>query len=274
MTTGGTSSTRASSPSTSGTEKRAARRQVDPQRFLASLPLFEALDAGTLARLAAATQRRPLAKGERLFRRGDTPTGMYMVVFGEIRLLAHSAARGERLTGVVGPGGSFGEPVMFLERPALVDAQAATDALVLHVPKEAVFAEIDRDPLFARRLIAALSRKVESLVQEREKQAAGTGRDRLADYLLARGGGEPGSVISLPASKAALASLLNLTPEHFSRLLHDMAAAGTLRVEGRRITVLQPARLAVARPRTRGQPSPQPSPKGRGSKASQPRKSL
>ncbi|MBK7277535.1 MAG: winged helix-turn-helix domain-containing protein [Betaproteobacteria bacterium] len=48
----------------------------------------------------------------------------------------------------------------------------------------------------------------------------------------------------LPATKAAIASQLNLSPEHFSRLLHELAAAGLLQVEGRRITVHDVERLA------------------------------
>lgn len=101
-----------------------ARPDIAPQAFLAALPLFKALDAAALGRLAAATTRRPLKRGERLFSKGDAVTGMYVVVYGEIRLVARSPARGERLTGVVSAGRSFGEPVMFLERPAVVDARA------------------------------------------------------------------------------------------------------------------------------------------------------
>lgn len=249
MTTGATSRTRGTSRSSPATDARVGRRPIDAKLFLASLPLFKALDAATLERLAAATERRPLRKGQKLFRRGDRPTGMYVVVFGDIRLLAHSPVRGERMTGLVGPGGSFGEPVMFLDRPALVDAEAGTDALVLHLPQAAVFAEIERDPKFARRLIAALSRRVEGLVQELERQALGSGRDKLADFLLRQGGGAAGATVTLPASKAATASLLHLTPEHFSRLLHEMVAAGTLRVDGRRITVLEPGRLSAMQSR-------------------------
>ncbi len=96
-----------------------ARREIAPQAFLAALPMFKALDEATLARLAAATTARRLARGERLFSKGDAATAMYVVVHGEIRLIARSPVRGERLTGVVGAGRSFGEPVMFLERPAL-----------------------------------------------------------------------------------------------------------------------------------------------------------
>jgi CRP-like cAMP-binding protein len=195
------------------------RREIDPQPFLASLPLFQAVQPATLARIAAATRRIPLRRGERVFSRGDQPTGMYVVVFGEIRLLAHGA-RGARLAGVVEAGRSFGEPVMFLERRALVDAEAATDALVLHVSKEAVFAEIERDPRFARRMIAGLSRRIEAMVLEEERHAE--------------------AVVTLPASKAATASHLRLTPEHLSRLLRELAAEGVLRVEGRRIALLRP----------------------------------
>lgn len=218
------------------------RRPLDPQLFLASLPLFKAAQPATLARLAAATERRPFKRGERVFSKGDTPSGMYVVVYGEIRLLAPSA-RGERLTGVVEAGRSFGEPVMFLERPALVDAEAATDALVLHVPKEAVFAEIERDPHFARRMIAGLSQRIEAFVQEQDRQAQGSGRARLVDWLARKLAEAPESTIALPASKAALASHLHLTAEHFSRLLRELVEEGLIRVEGRRITVLDPARL-------------------------------
>ena len=218
------------------------RREIDPQPFLASLPLFQAVQPATLARIAAATRRIPLRRGERVLSRGDQPTGMYVVVFGEIRLLAHGA-RGVRLAGVVEAGRSFGEPVMFLERRALVDAEAATDALVLHVSKEAVFAEIERDPRFARRMIAGLSRRIEAMVLEEERHAAGGGRARLLAYLGRLAASAPEPVVTLPASKAATASHLRLTPEHLSRLLRELPEEGVLRGERRRITLLQPERL-------------------------------
>lgn len=186
-----------------------ARREIAPQAFLAALPMFKSLDEAALARLAAATTRRALARGERLFSKGDVASGLYVVVHGGIRLIACSPVRGERLTGVVGPGRSFGEPVMFLERPAVVNAQAAGDALVLHLPKEAVFAEIERSPRFARRIIASLSQHIESLVHELDRQALGSGRARLVDYLVRRAGNHPGPrLFKLPATKAAIASQL------------------------------------------------------------------
>ncbi|MDZ5455216.1 hypothetical protein [Azohydromonas lata] len=72
-----------------------ARREIAPDAFLAGVPLFKTPDAATLARLAAATTRRALKRGETLVRKVDPATGMY-VVYGEIKLNATTPARGHR----------------------------------------------------------------------------------------------------------------------------------------------------------------------------------
>jgi len=221
-----------------------SRRDIDPRVFLARLPLLKELGAASIERIAAGASKQRLARGTTLFRQGEATTGFYVVVVGEIRLVAHGA-RGSRLTGIVAAGRSFGEPVMFLEKPYLVDAIAHTDAVVIHVPKENVFAEIERNPRFARRVIAGLATRIEALVRELDAQARGSARERLIDYLLRGREGSSGAVsISLPATKAAIASQLGLTPEHLSRVLHDLAGQGLLRVEGRRIVIPDATRLA------------------------------
>ncbi|MBS1176833.1 MAG: Crp/Fnr family transcriptional regulator [Proteobacteria bacterium] len=55
----------------------------------------------------------------------------------------------------------------------------------------------------------------------------------------------PGAAIAvtLPAAKGEIASQLNLTPEHFSRILHELADAGLLHIEGRKIVVPDRHRL-------------------------------
>ena len=234
-----------------------SRRDIDPRVFLARLPLFSELGAASIERIAAGAGKLRLARGTALFRQGEAPTGFYVVVVGEIRLVAHGA-RGSRLTGIVEAGRSFGEPVMFLERPYLVDAVAHTDAVVIHVPKENVFAEIERNPRFARRVIAGLATRIEALVREIDASVRGSARERLVGYLLRAQPAAEGEIsVSLPATKAAIATQLGLTPEHLSRVLRELAARRLLRVEGRRIVIADVARLAAAaRGRTtRGAPA-------------------
>lgn len=221
-----------------------ARREIDLRVFLARLPLFKELGAASIERIAAGARKLRLARGATLFRRGERPTGFFVVVVGEFRLLAHNE-RGSRLTGIVGPGRSFGEPMMFLEKPYLVDAVAHSDAVVIHVPREAVFGEIERNPRFARRVIAGLAARIEALVHEVDAHARGSARERLIAYLL-RGQSTAGGrlFVTLPATKAAVASQLGLTAEHLSRLLRELSTGDLLRVEGRRIVIPDVERLA------------------------------
>lgn len=224
-----------------------ARREIPSDVLLARLPLFQALDTATLGRLAAVTTRHMFKRGDQVFRRGDPVDGMHVVVYGEIKLWGSTPKGGMRLSGIAGPGQYFGEPVMFLERAAVVTAEAASDTLLLRISRAAIFDELDRNPQFARAMIAGLSRRVESLVLELERQALSNGTERFVAYLLhsCKDASVPFETI-LPATKSAIASQLSLTPEHFSRILQELQLAGLLQVAGRKISVPKPERLMGA----------------------------
>ena len=55
--------------------------------------------------------------------------------------------------------------------------------------------------------------------------------------------------VSLPVSKAAIASRLSLTPEYFSRVLNELETAGLIHVDKRDIHISDTARLANYQPR-------------------------
>ncbi|HZO00417.1 MAG TPA: Crp/Fnr family transcriptional regulator [Burkholderiales bacterium] len=217
------------------------RREIRPEAFLARLPLFEGLGPQGLARLASATTRRELKRGEILFREGEPSSGLYALVYGSIQL----ATREGRVIDIVLPGRSFGEPVMFMEKPWIVTASALADSLVLHVSRQAIFDELERSPPFARRAIGALSERAEGLVRQLEARAAGPAAHRLVAWLLrqpaARVDGE--ATITLPGAKRALASQLDLSAEHLSRVLRELADRGLIEVQGRRVRVPDLERL-------------------------------
>lgn len=221
------------------------RREPDVKAFLAHLPLFQGLSAADVERLAAGTTRRRLRAGDALFRQGEPPTGLYAVVHGRIALTARSARGRERVTEIIGAGRSFGEAVMFLDKPCIVAARALSDALVLHLAKDTVFAELERNPRFARRMLAGLSAKLHATVRELDTYALGSAERRFAAWLLrAAPPAQRGAAsVTLPAAKKAVASRLNLSAEHLSRILRHLAAEGLIRVHGRRLEIPDLARL-------------------------------
>ncbi|MDS4042071.1 MAG: Crp/Fnr family transcriptional regulator, partial [Candidatus Competibacter sp.] len=145
----------------------------------------------------------------------------------------------------VGPGQSFGEAVMFMERPCPVLAQALEDTRLLYIAKQGIFAAIDHDSAFARRMLAGLSMRLHGLIRDVEDYSLRSSTQRVIGFLLQLAGTPAGGPVEfeLPASKHVIASRLNLTPETLSRVLHNLSESGQIAVKGRRIAVLDMARL-------------------------------
>jgi CRP-like cAMP-binding protein len=220
---------------------------IKVQSFLANVPLFKELAPDELDRIAAFTRQVRASRSEILFHRGDAPKGFHVVVLGQVKLAFVSAHGDEKVVDILGPGQSFGEAVMFMERPHVVTAQALADSLLLHIQREAVFEELERDPRFARRMIAGLSRRLHDLIGDLEANSMRSGTQRIIGYLLhacSPSSAQDGGIeVTLPATKGVVASRLNLTQEHFSRILHELAAAGLIEVRGRGVRIRDVDRL-------------------------------
>jgi len=217
------------------------------QSLLANLPLFSDLREEDLGRIATRTSSVHAAKGETIFQRGDPCVGFHVIVYGQVKLGFTSAQGAEKVIEIIGPKQSFGEALMFLERPYIVSAQALADSMLLHVSKAAVFHEIEADPMFARRMLAGLSRRLHGLVSDVESYSLRSGAQRVIGYLLREGPqnhcANKMTEITLPTTKNIIASRLNLTPEHFSRVLHDLTLAALIEVDGRTVRILDADRL-------------------------------
>ncbi len=222
-----------------------ARRRLDTQAALANLPLFRKLTAQELALIAQGTRVVRAARGELLLRKGEMPSGFYLVVFGQVKLALSSHQGVEKVLQLFGPGQSFGEAVMFLECPYPVHAACLVDSLLLHVSQQVIFEAIDANADFARRMLGGLSSRLHELVTDVEAYSMRSAAQRLVGYLLnlSESQAVPEAQVSLPTSKHIVASRLNLTPETLSRLLHTLAADQLISVDGRAVTIRDVERL-------------------------------
>jgi CRP-like cAMP-binding protein len=223
--------------------------RFDLPRYLSVLPLFGELDAVALGRVAAGSELCRLVRDEMVSCVGQPCDEFHITVTGQVKLYAISPAGHEKVLELVGPGCSFAEALMFANRPYLFNAQALADTLLLTVSKAAVLAEIGLNPSFALRMLTGISRRLNGLVQDVESYALHSGLQRVVSYLLRslQAGDERRSeaaTVSLPVTKATIASLLSLTPEYFSRVLHELESAQLIEIDRREIHILDSARLA------------------------------
>ncbi len=224
-------------------------------RYLATLPLFSNMRDEELQRLATGCQLRRVERGKVIFRTGDPCHEFHVNVLGQVKLFVISPTGTEKVVELVGPGNSFAEAVMFMGVPYVLSAQTLTDSLILSIEKDVVLREIGASPEFALRMLAGLSRRLHGLIKDVEAYALHSGVQRVIGYLLGDDNldetenASQAITVSLPVSKAAIASRLSLTPEYFSRVLNELETAGLIHGDKRDIHITDTARLATYQPR-------------------------
>lgn len=220
---------------------------IRTEDFLSRIPLFQPSDTGQLARLAGGTTELEAPRGTILYRRGDTCSGLYALVYGQAKLSLGTNRGGEMVVELAEGGSTFGEAPLFSSQTHILTATSLVDSKLLHIAKETLFAELERDAQFARRMIAALSERLYRRYGEFENYVLASGTERVIRYLLRGGNGtaHPSAAsITLPASKGVIASRLHLTHEHFSRILRELTLQGLIEVQGRQVRILSKERLS------------------------------
>lgn len=209
-------------------------QQFDIPRYLANLPLFEEIAPADLQRLAQGCRLRNFSRGENIFSVGMPCEEFHVTITGQVKLFALSPSGQEKVIELAGPGISFAEALVFTGKPYIINAQALSESIVLSVGKAAVVREIEDDPRFAMRMLAGISRRLHGLVHDVQAYSLHNGMQRVIGYLL-----HP-----LEENPATIASRLSITPEYFSRVLHELESAGLIRVDKREIHIPNAARLA------------------------------
>ncbi|MDP3538940.1 MAG: Crp/Fnr family transcriptional regulator [Azonexus sp.] len=221
---------------------------ISVETHLSHVPLFEGLHADEIALIAKGTREIHAKKGEVLFHRGDACTGFHVMVYGQVKLVFSSSQGTEKVVEVIREGQSFGEALMFLEKPYIVSAHALNDSLLLYVSKSVIFDEIARDHSFARKMLGGMAMRLHQLITDVEAYSLQSGTQRIIGYLLRELPewqlNASDVVIELPVNKGVIASRLNLTQEHFSRILHELSSLGLILVEGRRIHIPSVSKLS------------------------------
>ncbi len=216
-----------------------AKQGINIEALLSHVPLFNGLEANEIARIARGTREVNALRGDILFHKGDPSTGFHLIVYGQVKLAFTSSQGGEKVVDILGQGHSFGEAVMFMDKPYMVYAQALSDSLLLHISKTVILGELEKDPRLGRKMIAGLSITLHHLITDVESYSLHSGRQRIIGYLLRDNmeSDENAITVTLPTNKGVIASRLNLTQEHFSRILHELSEHGHIVVDGRKIGI-------------------------------------
>ncbi|WP_223432434.1 Crp/Fnr family transcriptional regulator [Pseudomonas sp. GL-B-26] len=198
--------------------------------------------------LLAAARVRRLSPGQRLFKRGDPPCGLYAVLEGSVRIGAVSEQGKEALLSLVESPHWFGEICLFDGQPRTHDAFGLGHCTLLHIPQIALLTLLDVQPAYWRQLALLMSQKLRLTFINLEQLSLMPAAARLAHRLLmiAEGYGEidpPRSVLQLPQEQ--LASMLSLSRQTTNQILKDLQGQGIVNLKYGEIEILDAQRLRM-----------------------------
>ena len=209
--------------------------------------LFSGSTDAELSQIADISLLKQASRGDYIFHEGDSLFGFYIMQRGAIKVRQLNICGAERILHVFRPCESFGEEMLFIESGYPADACAVEDCQFVMVRKNEFIALLKRQPKLALRVLRSMDGHVRNLVGLIDDLTLKDVQTRIAKWLLQhcpdRTSAKP-YTIHLRATKRMVASELGTVSETFSRTLAKFRRRRMVSVDGNRITLLCPLKLA------------------------------
>ena len=215
-----------------------------------------ALEASTLFRDISEAHRRAVLeisvsrwypRGSLLFSEAETARGFYLVTSGRVKVFKISPEGKEQILHIFGAGEIVGEVPVFSGNAFPASAATLEECEILFIPREGFRAVAMDQPQILWNMLGTLARRLREFTVQIERLSLQEVASRLAGVLLDLAEsleGEPGEdVVELDSSKGQLASRIGTTPETLSRTLQKMTRTGVIRMDRKRIDILDRPRL-------------------------------
>ncbi len=210
--------------------------------MLSKLVYFHGVAPAELEKAARAAKEMTFAKGEVLFLEGEPCKGLYLVEAGRIRVYKSSLEGREQVLMLAGAGDSFNDVPVFDGGPNPASALALEASTVLVVPREAVLGPIRGCPAAQAvlKLFAGRLRYLTGVVEDLSFRPVVA---RLAKVLLDTATEEGATLPSKRLTQDEMAAMVGSVRDVVGRALKQLQKDGAIRVEGRRILIIDEEKL-------------------------------
>ena len=226
-------------------------RRTCAECSLQMLCLPAGVDAEDLGRLDTVVQRRkPLAKGESLYRTGDPLRAVFVASEGSFKTVVVNPAGEEHVLGFHLPGELFGLDAVGSGRHRC-DAVALEGAKVCELPFASLAEAAAKVPSLQRQLLRVMGQSADRDHDHVEVLSRRQASDRVAVFLHSLSGryqriGMNPDEFRLPMTRDEIARYLGLVLETVSRGFSRLHEDGVIEVRGRRVRILDETALCLA----------------------------
>lgn len=208
----------------------------NPCELAREFPIFAELDEASRQSLQSRGITRRYQKGEALFDEGDACRGLFLIRSGAVKIYKLSESGREQILAILRAGDSVAELPLFDRAPYPASAAALEESVVLFIPLDRFDEEMARNPQLAVAIIRSLARRMRTLVELVADLSLRQVRQRLARLLLEESQGR--AEFRLESTNEELAARLGSVRDVISRTLSGLQNDGLIRVQGRRIAIV------------------------------------
>jgi CRP-like cAMP-binding protein len=213
---------------------------------VARVPVFASLSAQDQQYVEGLARPTHLQAGETAYSAEDDVSQLMVVHTGRLKIFRISANGSEQIIRVLGPGEFTGATSVFTGQRPDNYATALDECRLCVIHHDDLEALIRTHPEIGLRMLATVSERLSDAEHRLNSLTSRDVESRLADYLLGLPSTWQGGVatVRLPLAKKDVASLLDTTPESFSRALKSLADQGLIVIgSGRSVAITQTDRL-------------------------------
>jgi CRP/FNR family transcriptional regulator len=210
---------------------------ISTDRLQLTLPGLRDVKSTAISRLAQAAILEKYRTNGVIYRAGDSPSGLYIVLSGRVIVRRETASRSEMLH-TERAGGVLGEIPIFGGVPFPATAIALEPTECARVPATVIERLLADEPTFGRFALRRMTTRAESLLRRIDELTATTVTGRLAAFLVDRAARSETAEFTLGRTQSALANELGTAREVVVRGIAALIEAGAIARAGRsRFTV-------------------------------------
>ncbi len=207
--------------------------------IIAAIPIFNGLPEDQMAAIKKIAITKRFNKGEVIFSEGDAGNGFFVIAQGRVKIFKVSAEGKEHILHIYGYGQPFGEVPVFAGQKFPANAQALEKTIAIFLPRSNIVDLVAANPSLALNMLAVMSQKLRQFSIQIENLSLKEIPARLASYLIFLAEEQAADdVVKLNISKGQLASILGTIPETLSRIFAKLSGQNLIRVDGKKITLL------------------------------------
>jgi len=209
----------------------------NPCLALKNSHLLSGLSNEQLDRVCQHAKVIKLKDGESLFTQGSDVISFYLVKTGSLKLFRLSQEGHEKIIDIASDGKMIAEALMFMDHakyPVSVSALSKSEVIAIDAVDFTAMLRGSMDTCFL--LLANLSMRLHSLINEIDILSLNTGTCRVVSYLLEKAPADK-NTFKLDNSKRVIAARISVKPETFSRILKELHQKGLLTVDSSQITI-------------------------------------